>query len=243
VKDRANDVAGSSGVNAEAVPIITIDGPSGSGKGTIARQVATQLGWHLLDSGALYRLVALASAHQCLDPTDEAAHAHIAQTLDVAFGVGPDGGEQIWLQGAEVSMQIRSEQAGNGASRVAVMPGVRAGLLQRQRAFARPPGLVADGRDMGTVIFPTAGLKIFLTASPEERAKRRYNQLKDKGLSANLAALSLEIAERDRRDASRAVAPLKPADDAVIVDSTSMTIDAVVVRVLELAAARFPVKL
>jgi cytidylate kinase len=243
VKDRANDVAGSSGVSTEPVPIITIDGPSGSGKGTIARQVATELGWHLLDSGALYRLVALASAQQCLDPTDEAAHAHIAQSLDVAFGVGPDGDEQIWLQGTEVSTQIRSEQAGNGASRVAVMPGVRAGLLQRQRAFARPPGLVADGRDMGTVIFPSAGLKIFLTASPEERAKRRYNQLKDKGLSANLAALSLEIAERDRRDASRAVAPLKPADDAVIVDSTSMSIDAVVARVLELAAARFPVKL
>jgi CMP/dCMP kinase len=243
VKDRANDLGGSSGVDTESVPIITIDGPSGSGKGTIARQVATRLGWHLLDSGALYRLVALASAQQGLNPTDEAAHSHVAQSLDVAFGVGPDGGEQIWLQGAEVSTQIRSEQAGNGASRVAVMPGVRAGLLQRQRAFARPPGLVADGRDMGTVIFPSAGLKIFLTASPEERAKRRYNQLKDKGLSANLAALSLEIAERDRRDASRAVAPLKPADDAVIVDSTSMSIDAVVARVLELAAARFPVKL
>jgi len=125
---------------------------------------------------------------------------------------------------------------------VAVMPGVRAGLLERQRAFAKPPGLVADGRDMGTVVFPTAELKIFLTASPEERARRRYKQLKDKGLSANLAALSLEIAERDRRDASRAVAPLKPADGAVIVDSTSMSIDAVVARVLELAAARFPVK-
>ena len=243
MKDRVNDVGGSSGANTESVPIITIDGPSGSGKGTIARQVATHLGWHLLDSGALYRLVALASAQQGLDPIDEAAHAHVAQSLDVSFGVGPDGDEQIWLEGVEISTQIRSEQAGNGASRVAVMPGVRAGLLQRQRAFARPPGLVADGRDMGTVIFPSAGLKIFLTASPEERAKRRYNQLKDKGLSANLAALSLEIAERDRRDASRAVAPLKPAADAVIVDSTSMTIEAVVARVLELAAARFPVKL
>ena len=243
MKNKANDIRGSSGVNTGPVPIITIDGPSGSGKGTIARQVATHLGWHLLDSGALYRLVALASAQQSLDPTDEAAHAQVAQNLDVSFGVGPRGDEQIWLEGVEISTQIRSEQAGNGASRVAVMPGVRAGLLQRQRAFARPPGLVADGRDMGTVIFPAAGLKIFLTASPEERAKRRYNQLKDKGLSANLAALSLEIAERDRRDASRAVAPLKPADDAVIVDSTSMTIEAVVARVLELAAARFPVKL
>jgi cytidylate kinase len=195
----------------------------------------------LLDSGALYRLVALASLERGLRPDDEPAHSQIAQTLDAVFGVGPDGGEQIWLEGREVSNRIRSEEAGNGASRVAVMPGVRAGLLERQRGFARPPGLVADGRDMGTVIFPDAGLKIFLTASPEERARRRYNQLKDKGLSANLAALSLEIAERDRRDASRSVAPLKPADDALIVDSTSMTIETVVARVLELAAARFPV--
>jgi CMP/dCMP kinase len=224
------------------IPIITIDGPSGSGKGTVARLVASRLGWHLLDSGALYRLVAYAGLSRGLQPDDEDAHARLAEHLGARFGIGPDGGEQIWLDDAEVSREIRSESAGNGASRVAVMPGVRAGLLHRQRAFARPPGLVADGRDMGTVIFPSAQLKIFLTASPEERARRRYNQLKDKGLSANLAALSLEIAERDRRDMNRAVAPLKPADDAVIVDSTSMTIDAVVARVLELAAARFPVK-
>lgn len=228
---------GSSGV-----PIITIDGPSGSGKGTVARLVATRLGWHLLDSGALYRLVAFAGMKRGTAPDDESAHAQIARDLDAAFGVGPDGQERIWLEGTEVSRDIRSEQAGAGASRVAVMPTVRDGLLERQRAFASPPGLVADGRDMGTVVFPRAGLKIFLTAAPEVRALRRYNQLKDKGLDANLAALSLEIAERDRRDASRAVAPLKPADDAVIVDSTSMSIDAVVARVLELAAARFPVK-
>jgi cytidylate kinase len=230
-------------VSSPNTPIITIDGPSGSGKGTVARLVASRLGWHLLDSGALYRLVAYAGLSRGLQHDDEDAHAQLAEHLDAQFGIGPDGGEQIWLDGAEVSGEIRSESAGNGASRVAVMPGVRAGLLHRQRAFARPPGLVADGRDMGTVIFPSAQLKIFLTASPEERARRRYNQLKDKGLSANLAALSLEIAERDRRDMSRAVAPLKPADDAVIVDSTSMTIDAVVARVLELAAARFPVKI
>lgn len=223
------------------VPIITIDGPSGSGKGTIARIVATHLGWHLLDSGALYRLVALAGADRGLAADDEAGHAQIARRLDVAFGVGPDGEERIWLEGVEVSARIRTEEAGAGASRVAAMAGVRDGLLARQRAFARPPGLVADGRDMGTVIFPRAKLKIFLTASPEERARRRYKQLKDKGLSANLAALSLEIAERDRRDASRTIAPLRPADDAVIVDSTSMPIAAVVARVLELAAARFPV--
>jgi cytidylate kinase len=164
----------------------------------------------------------------------------LAEQLNVAFGLTPDGEEQVWLEGEEVSAQIRSEQAGDGASRVALMPAVRTGLLQRQRAFARPPGLVADGRDMGTVIFPEAQLKIFLTASPEERAQRRYNQLKDKGLNANLAALSLEIAERDRRDASRPVAPLRPADDAVIVDSTAMTIDAVVARVLEQARCTFP---
>jgi cytidylate kinase len=223
-----------------ASPIITIDGPSGSGKGTISRLVADRLGWRLLDSGALYRLVAYAGQRRSLSADDEAGHADIAQQLDVHFGLGPHGGEQIWLGGEEVSQRIRTEQAGEGASRVAAMPAVRAALLERQRAFAGPPGLVADGRDMGTVIFPGAPLKIFLTASAEERARRRYNQLKDKGLGANLAALSLEIAERDRRDAHRAVAPLRPADDAVIVDSTAMTIDAVVARVLELAAARLP---
>lgn len=221
------------------IPIITIDGPSGSGKGTIARRVADQLGWHLLDSGALYRLVALAGQRQGVARTDQAGFERIAQQLDVRFGLGPDGGEQVWLEGEEVSTAIRTEQAGEGASRVAVMSGVRAALLERQRAFAMLPGLVADGRDMGTVVFPTAALKIYLTASAEERARRRYNQLKDKGLDANLAALSLDIAERDRRDASRPIAPLKPADDALIVDSTSMTIDAVLARVLELAAARF----
>jgi cytidylate kinase len=224
---------------ADNVPIITIDGPSGSGKGTIARRVADRLGWHLLDSGALYRLVALAGQRRGLSQQDSAGHERVAENLDVRFGLAPDGGEQVWLEGEEVSTAIRTEQAGEGASRVAVMPGVRAALLERQRAFAMPPGLVADGRDMGTVVFPTAALKIYLTASAEERARRRYNQLKDKGLDANLAALSLDIAERDRRDASRPIAPLKPADDAQIVDSTVMTIDAVLARVLALAAARF----
>lgn len=225
-------------------PIITIDGPSGSGKGTISRLVADHLGWRLLDSGALYRLVAYAGQQRGLPPDDEAGHTEVAEHLDVRFGLGPRGGEQIWLGSEEVSRRIRTEQAGEGASRVAAMPAVRAALLGRQRAFAGAPGLVADGRDMGTVVFPGALLKIFLTASAEERARRRYNQLnnqlKDKGPSANLAALSLEIAERDRRDTGRAVAPLRPADDAVIVDSTAMTIDAVVARVLELAATRLP---
>lgn len=221
-------------------PIITIDGPSGSGKGTIARRVADHLGWHLLDSGALYRLVAYAGQSRGLAQDDEPGHAQVAEELDVTFGADAAGGEQIWLQGREVSRDIRSEQAGEGASRVGAMPAVRKALLDRQRAFARPPGLVADGRDMGTVIFPAAPLKIFLTASADERARRRYKQLKDKGLGANLAALSLEIAERDRRDANRSIAPLRPAADAVIVDSTSMPIDAVVERVLGLAAARVP---
>ncbi|HEY4366057.1 MAG TPA: (d)CMP kinase [Steroidobacteraceae bacterium] len=220
------------------VAIITIDGPSGSGKGTIARQVANRLGWHLLDSGALYRLVAYLANKRSTDPADEAGHEQLARHLDVKFAADPQGDEQIWLEGDEVSQAIRTEQAGDGASRVAAMPGVRAALLGRQRAFATAPGLVADGRDMGTVVFPQSGLKIFLTASPEERARRRYNQLKDKGLGANLAALSQEIAERDRRDANRAIAPLKPAADAVLIDSTSMSIEAVVAQVLELAADR-----
>lgn len=223
---------------ADAVPIITIDGPSGSGKGTIARRVADRLGWHLLDSGALYRLVALAGERKGIARDDEAGHERVAQQLDVRFGLASDGGEQVWLEGEEVSSAIRTEQAGEGASQVAAMPGVRAALLERQRAFATPPGLVADGRDMGTVVFPAAALKIYLTASAEERARRRHNQLKDKGLDANLAALSLDIAERDRRDASRPIAPLKPADDALIVDSTSMTIDGVLARVFEFAARK-----
>ncbi len=222
------------------VSVLTIDGPSGSGKGTIARRVATQLGWHLLDSGALYRLVAYAGRLKGLSLSDESGLARIAANLDIRFGVSELGDEQIWLDGNEVSRDIRTEQAGEGASQVAAMPAVRAALLERQHAFAVPPGLVADGRDMGTVIFPSAKLKIFLTASAEERARRRYKQLKDKGVSANLAALSQEIAARDRRDASRPIAPLKPAADAIVIDSTSMPIDAVAARVLELAADKFP---
>ncbi|HMN43957.1 MAG TPA: (d)CMP kinase [Povalibacter sp.] len=222
--------------------VLTIDGPSGSGKGTVARQVADRLGWHLLDSGALYRLVAYASRPRGIPPSDEPANAAIAGHLDVRFGADTAGNEQIWLEGREVSTHIRTEEAGAGASQVAAMPSVRSALLARQRAFALPPGLVADGRDMGTVIFPDAALKIYLTASAAERARRRHKQLKDKGLDANLAALSQEIAERDRRDASRPIAPLRPADDAQIIDSTSMSIDAVVARVLELAAQRFSAK-
>lgn len=218
--------------------ILTIDGPSGSGKGTISRAVARHLGWHLLDSGALYRLVALAGHKAGLPADDVAGHAGLAASMQVAFEVAPDGGELVRLDGRDVTLEIRSEEAGKGASRVAAWPPVRAALLERQRAFAQPPGLVADGRDMGTVVFPHADLKIFLTATPEERARRRHKQLKDKGCDVSLPALSREIAERDLRDQTRQVAPLRPAADAEQLDSTGLNIEAVVARVLELGVAR-----
>ena len=222
------------------VPVIAVDGPSGSGKGTVCRILAARLGWHLLDSGALYRLTALAGAARGLDPADESAHAPVAATLDVRFEVDGEGGERVLLDGRDVTRELRAETTGNMASMVAAMPSVRAALMGRQRAFAAPPGLVADGRDMGTVVFPAAGLKVFLTASAEERARRRYNQLKEKGLAANLAALSQEILERDRRDSARSVAPLRPATDAVLIDSTGLTVDDVVNRILVLARKAFP---
>jgi CMP/dCMP kinase len=225
-------------MSASPCPVVTIDGPSGSGKGTISRAVARHAGWHLLDSGALYRLVALAGARAGLPPDDVAPHAALARAMRVEFGWTAAGEEQIRLEGRDVSADIRSETAGAGASRVAAWPEVRAALLARQRAFAQAPGLVADGRDMGTVVFPQADLKIFLTASPEERALRRYKQLKDKGSDVSLAALSREIAERDLRDQTRQVAPLRPAADAQQLDSTGLDIEAVVARVLELGVAR-----
>ncbi len=223
-----------------SVPVLAIDGPSGSGKGTVSRRVAAQLGWHLLDSGALYRLVALTGRLDGLDAADEAGHARIAATLQVRFGEDAAGDEQILLGPSQqdATAAIRTEEAGQGASRVAAWPDVRAALLQRQRDFAQAPGLVADGRDMGTVVFPAAPLKIFLTASAEERARRRHKQLKDKGSGASLAALSLEIAERDRRDSTRAVAPLVPAPEAIVIDSTSLGIDEVVNHIMAEARAR-----
>jgi len=201
------------------VPVVTIDGPSGTGKGTLARRLKAWLGWHLLDSGALYRLVALSALDSATDLDDEPALAAIAAGLPVTFAEGTDE-TRVLLAGREVTDAIRSEACGIAASRVAAWPAVRAALLERQRAFRAPPGLVADGRDMGTVVFPAADLKIYLTASAEERARRRHNQLKEKGLSVNLPQLLEDIVERDRRDEQRAVAPLKPAPDAVILDST-----------------------
>ena len=223
-----------------SVPIITVDGPSGSGKGTVSRLLASHLGWHLLDSGALYRLVALAGVMRGISGGDEPGHAVLAATLDARFETDAAGEERVLLDGQDVTRDLRAESTGNLASVVAAMPTVRAALLDRQRAFAEPPGLVADGRDMGTVVFPAAGLKVFLTASAEERARRRYNQLKEKGLAANLAGLSQEIHERDRRDSARSVAPLRPAADAVSIDSTGMTVEQVVAQVLALARDAFP---
>jgi cytidylate kinase len=220
------------------VPVLTIDGPSGSGKGTVSRAVASALGWGLLDSGALYRLVALAGRSAGISLDDEAALARLADQFDIRFGSTPAGDEVVWLAGRDVTGALRTEAAGNDASKVAALPAVRAALLERQRRFAVPPGLVADGRDMGTVVFPQAGLKIFLTASPDERALRRHKQLKEKGVAATLAALSLEIAERDRRDSTRAVSPLVASADAVLFDTTGMSVEAVVERVLALARSR-----
>jgi cytidylate kinase len=219
------------------VTVVTIDGPTSSGKGTISRGVASRLQWHLLDSGALYRLVALAGRQLGLAPDDIGGHTRAAQTLDVTFGAVQQD-EQIWLAGRNVTAEVRTAEAGMGASRVAAWPEVRNALLVRQRRFAREPGLVADGRDMGTVVFPDAPLKVFLTATPEERARRRYNQLKDKGSGVSLAALSREIAERDLKDSTRAVAPLRPAPDAHVIDSTSLTIQDVVEQVLALGRSR-----
>jgi CMP/dCMP kinase len=219
-------------------PVIAVDGPSGSGKGTVSRLVAERLGWHWLDSGAMYRLVALAALRRDMDLDDVAALSGLAAGLDARFQVDDAGNPVILLDGAPVGAELRTEQAGNAASRVAAHRSVRDALLERQRAFRQPPGLVADGRDMGTVVFTQAPLKVFLTASCEERAKRRYKQLKEQGLSANLLALSEELAERDRRDAERSVAPLKPADDAVVLDSTHMDIESVLEQVLRLARER-----
>jgi len=213
------------------VPVIAIDGPTGSGKGTVSRGLARRLSWHLLDSGALYRLVALAARHRGVSLDDVAGLVSVAETMAVQFSAASDV-EQIMLEGQDVTLALRTENAGMDASRVGAIPEVRAVLLERQRGFAQAPGLIADGRDMGSVVFPQSALKVFLTAAPQERALRRYKQLSEKGIDVSLAALSREIVERDQRDASRLVAPLRPAADARVLDSTGLTVEQVIETVL-----------
>ncbi|MFK8029484.1 MAG: (d)CMP kinase [Gammaproteobacteria bacterium] len=220
----------------ERAPVLAIDGPSGAGKGTVSHMVASRLGWHLLDSGALYRVTAIAALQRGVGFDDAEALAQMVGDLSINFVATPGGQEQIELDGQDVASKIRTEHCGNLASKVAAVPAVREALVAAQRGFRKAPGLVADGRDMGTVIFPDAELKIFLTASAAERAQRRYKQLIDKGLDVSLAALLEDIAERDHRDANRKVAPLRPAADAMMLDTTSTSIDDVVSQVLELAA-------
>jgi len=219
------------------VPVLTIDGPSGSGKGTISRAVADRLGWHYLDSGAIYRAVGQAAAWEGLDLSDGEAIAACAARTEIRFESDGQGEPHVVVNGKDATRALRTETAGAAASAIAAHPPVRAALVDLQLRFRRPPGLVADGRDMGTVIFPDAPYKVFLTASAGERAKRRYKQLKDKGVSVNLDSLLHEIAARDERDAGRAVAPLRPADDAVIVDSTGMPITQVIETVLAVLPA------
>ena len=225
----------------ETTPVITVDGPSGSGKGTISFMLAQRLGWRFLDSGALYRLVALAAQNHAIAMDNQEAIVTLAAHLDVQFEIRGQS-TRIILEGEDVTDAIRTETVGNAASKVAAIPAVREALLSRQRDFLGQPGLIADGRDMGTVVFPDARLKIFLTASAEERAKRRYKQLKDKGLDVNLADLLQEISERDKRDTERAVSPLVPADDAVLVDTSDTPVNEVFERVYGLCVEKGLVK-
>ena len=218
---------------ADEAPVLAIDGPSGSGKGTLAARLAERLGWHLLDSGALYRIVAATAIDRGIELDDEVALAALAGDLGIRFER-----DRVWVDGQDLTLTIRTEAVSVGSSKVAALVAVRKAILEQQRAMCRPPGLVADGRDMGTVVFPLAPLKIFLDASPEIRAERRYNQLKNKGLSVNLRALLASIRERDERDRKRAVSPLRPANDAILIDSTDMSIDAVVERVYAEAVER-----
>ena len=216
----------------ESVPVITIDGPSGAGKGTAARLVAEQLGWHLLDSGAIYRVLAVATQYHNLTIDDEEPLIPIAAHLDVQFEISKEGESKVILEGEDVTNSIRTEEIGAIASKVAAFPRVREALLRRQRAFKVSPGLVADGRDMGTVVFTSAPVKVFLTASAEERAERRFNQLKEKGFDVKIGRLLDDIRQRDERDENRKVAPLVPAEGALIVDSTELSIDEVVSKIL-----------
>lgn len=221
-----------------SVPVLTIDGPSGSGKGTIAQLVADDLGWHLLDSGALYRVLAYAAQLDSISIDDESdALTRLAESLPVGFRI-VDGVTHAMLDGQSIETHIREEVAGSAASKVAAIPSVRKALLKRQRNFAQAPGLVADGRDMGTIVFPGAQAKIFLTASVEDRANRRYRQLKEKGINVNLSGLLKEISERDWRDANRLISPLKPANDAYVLDSSGVSIEQVLQKVKNYLADR-----
>lgn len=222
-------------MNVMSIPILTIDGPSGSGKGTIAARVASRLGWEVLDSGALYRLAGYSANKKNIDFNNIEAIVDNTSNMKVRFDEG-----RVMLDEEDVSLAIRTETAGNSASKIAAIPEVRSALLDWQRAYVRSPGLVADGRDMGTVVFPQAEVKIFLDASAEERAKRRHKQLIEKGLSANLADLVSEIQERDHRDRNRSVAPLKAADDALVIDSSEMDIETVEQQVLQAVKQRLP---
>ncbi|AAU92308.1 MULTISPECIES: (d)CMP kinase [Methylococcus] len=210
----------------DTIPVLTIDGPSGAGKGTAARAVAARLGWNFLDSGAIYRALAVAAVDRGVSREDESALAALAASLDLVFGA--DSTARILLWDADISGRIVTEECGNLASKLAAFPAVRQALLDKQRGFRRPPGLVADGRDMGTVVFPDAPYKVFLTASAEVRARRRYNQLKEKGMDVSLAHLTEEIEERDRRDRERQIAPLRAAADAVVIDSSDLSVDEVI---------------
>jgi cytidylate kinase len=219
----------------ESTPVITIDGPSGAGKGTVARVLADQLGWHLLDSGAIYRVLAVAIQHHQLALDDEEPLIPVAAHLDVQFEITNQGESKVILEGENVTDLIRTEEIGELASKVAAFPRVREALLRRQRAFSVSPGLIADGRDMGTVVFSQAKVKIFLTASAEERAQRRFNQLKEKGIDVNISRLLEDIRQRDERDQNRKVAPLVPADGSLTIDSTNISVTEVVNEILMFA--------
>jgi len=222
----------------QSIPVITIDGPSGAGKGTVCRLLAQRLGWEILDSGAIYRVLALASIHHQVDPSDEESLIPLAAHLDVQF-LSTDKSSQIILEGEEVTLSIRNEEVGGVASKIASLPRVREALLRRQRAFKQLPGLIADGRDMGTVVFPDAEVKVFLTASAEERADRRFKELKDKGHDVKIGDLLNDIKARDERDTNRSVAPMVAAEGAICIDSTTVTAQEVYEQLIQVIEKTF----